>query len=119
MNSITSITPKQLRRAADIQERIQSLQQELNDLLGGAAVAEVAPSAGRGRGRGRRRMSAEGLANIRAAAQRRWAKFRAGRGTTAPKRRGRRRMSAASRARLAAVARARWAKVKSQGKSRL
>jgi len=31
-----NVTPKQLRKAADLQEKIQSLQDELNEILGGS-----------------------------------------------------------------------------------
>jgi hypothetical protein len=41
MNSITNLTPGQLRKAADIQEKIQSLQSELNQILGASAPAEI------------------------------------------------------------------------------
>lgn len=117
MNSITSITPQQLRRAADIQERIQSLQDELTSLLGGgAAPAAAGAPAGR---KPRRRLSAAGLANIRAGARRRWAALRAQSGASAPQPHRKRHMSAAGRARLAAIAKARWARIKAQGKSRL
>ena len=34
MNSIIGLTPKTLRKAADLQERIESLQEELKELLG-------------------------------------------------------------------------------------
>lgn len=77
-----------LRRAADIQERIDTLQHELSAILGGQAVA-AAPAAaaeaddsvkaGPGRRR-RRRMSAEARARIGAAAKARWARYRAQKG---------------------------------------
>jgi hypothetical protein len=107
-----NITPKQLRRAADLQERIQSLQEELGELLGGAGepAAIEAPK--------RRRISAAGIARIRAGAKARWAKIRAakaGKVVKGPKRK----FTAAGRARLAALAKARWAKAKKAGKSRL
>jgi hypothetical protein len=112
MNSIISLTPKELRRAANIQERIGSLQKELSRLLGGsvAAGADAPPK--------RRKMSRAGRARIAAAARARWAKLKGKQGAK-PARKGRRKMSAAGKARLAAIARARWAKVKASGKSRL
>jgi hypothetical protein len=60
--------------------------------------------------RRRRKLSAAGLANIRAAQKARRARERqaSGNSRSAPKRR----ISAAGRARIAAAARARWAKVK-------
>ena len=112
MNALTELTPGQLRRAADLQERILSLQNELGKLLGAPSdAAAAAPK------RTRRRMSAAGRAAIAAAARARWAKVRGRRGAVAaPKKR---KVSAAGRARLAALARARWAKAKAAGKSRL
>jgi hypothetical protein len=86
MNSLTSITPKALRRAADIQERISRLQTELTQILGGEvpalAVAKV-PAAPK-----KRKMSAAGRAAIAAAAKARWAKFREAKAKTlaSPKR---------------------------------
>jgi len=74
MNTITSLTPKSLRRAADIQERISQLQKELAQLLGGEVAAPAAaktPAAPR-----KRKMSAAGRAAISAAAKARWAKLR-------------------------------------------
>ena len=109
MNSITNITPQQLRHAADIQERIQSLQTELAAVLGAPAAAE-APR--------KRHMSAAGRAAIAAAARARWARLRGAKaGAASPGKK--RKFTAAGRARLAALARARWAKVKASGKSRL
>jgi hypothetical protein len=131
-----NISPRQLRKAADLQERIQSLQKELGQLLGGPAetAATKAPKK-------KRKMSAAGRARIAAAAKARWAKIK----RTAPKKklsaqglaniragvakrmaaRGKsvqkpkRKLSAAGRARLVALAKARWAKVKKAGKSKL
>jgi len=130
-------TPKQLRKAAKIQERIQSLQKELGQLLGGSdeTAAIEAPrkrrkvsAAGRARMRAaqkarwarikgtapKKKISAQGLANIRAAQKARWAKVKAGKAQEPKKK-----FTAAGRARLAALARARWAEAKKAGKSRL
>jgi len=134
-------TPTQLRKAANIQEKIQSLQSELNQLLGGSALDEtVAIEAPRKRRKfsaytrakmrkaqivrwarikgtapkRKRKMSAQGLANIRAAQKARWAKVKAGKVQTPKKK-----FTAAGSAALAAAARARWAKVKAAGKTRL
>lgn len=113
MNSLTNLSPQQLRQAADIQERINVLQEGLSRLLGGAPAELTTTSSGR------RKLSAQGLANIRAGAQRRWAKFnRAGKnGSGAPKRRGG--MSPAGRAAIAARMRARWAAAKRAGRNAL
>ena len=73
--TMITITPTQLRKAADIQEKIQSLQNELNEILGGevpilvqAVEAPAKP--------GKRKMSSAGRAAIAAAARARWAKIK-------------------------------------------
>jgi hypothetical protein len=99
-------TPQQFRRAADLQEKIQSLQEQLGQLLG-------APAQPATRAPGKRKLSAEGLANIRAGVRKRMA----ARAKTA--RQPKRKFSAAGRARLSALAKARWAKTKREGRSRL
>jgi hypothetical protein len=138
-------TPTQLRKAADIQERIESLQNELNAVLGGdtftpaepaeapkkrkfsaaakarmraaqqarwAKINGTAPSAKPAK-KAKRKMSAQGLANIRAGVEKRMAAQ--GKVVQEPKRK----FSAAGRAALAAAAKARWAKAKKAGKSTL
>jgi hypothetical protein len=128
-------TPKQLRKAANIQEKIQSLQSELDSILGSSdeTPAIKAPK--------RRKMSAAGRARIAAAAKARWAKIKgtapkrkmsaqgianiragvlkrmAAKGKAVQKRKIQR--SAAWRAAISASAKAKWAKVKAAGKSKL
>jgi ElaB/YqjD/DUF883 family membrane-anchored ribosome-binding protein len=143
MNPIT-ITATQLRQAADIQEKIQTLQEELNQILGSAAETtdgELTPP----RQKRKHKMSAAGRAAIAAAARARWAKIkdaapkrklsaaglaniRAGvakrmaalRGTKpAAKPAPKRKISAAAKARLSALAKARWKRAKAAGKSKL
>jgi hypothetical protein len=138
-------TPTQLRKAADIQEKIQALQEELGQLLGGEVSTPAQPTeppkkrkvsaAGRARMRtaqkarwakikgtapsakpakkAKRKMSAAGLANIRAGV----AKRMAAQGKVVQKPKSK--FSAAGRAALSAAAKARWAKVKAAGKSKL
>jgi hypothetical protein len=114
---VTNLSPAQLRKAADLKERIDSLTSELASILGGASSLNPQPLPPKS---GRRQMSAAGRARIAAAARARWAKIRAAKdGTTAPKTAGRRKMSAAARAKIAAAAKTRWAKAKAAGKSRL
>ncbi len=112
-----NLTAQQLRQAADLQERIESLQNELSSLLGGTGRLAQAPVSRKPGAK--RQISAAGIERIRAAQRARWAKVKraqkAGKSPAKPTRR----ISAAGRARLAALARARWAKVKQQGKSRL
>jgi hypothetical protein len=69
---ITELSPKQLRRAATLKEKIESLQADLARLLGGSA----APAPGKPGRRKRRKMSAEARARIAEAQRRRWAKVR-------------------------------------------
>ena len=111
MENFTSLTPQQLRRAADLKERIDALEKELGQLLGAPAPAAAAAAPKR------KKISAAGIARIRAAQKARWAAIKKGKaqGKPAPKRK----VSAAGRAKLAALARARWAKVKAAGKTSL
>jgi hypothetical protein len=113
MNAINDLTPQQLRQAADLQERILSLRSELDQVLGSSS-ATVTEAPGR-----KRRLSAQGLANTRAGARKRWAKVRGGNGRVdrPAKRRGK--MSAAGRAAIAAALRARWAAAKKAGRNAL
>ena len=67
-----NITPAQLRKAADIQEKIQSLQKELGQLLGG----EVSTPAQQTEAPKRRKFSAYIRAKMRKAQQARWAKIK-------------------------------------------
>jgi hypothetical protein len=106
-----NLSASQLRRAADIKDKIESLQSEFARLLGGTEGG-AAP-------RKRRRMSAAGRARIAAGQRARWAKQR---GMEAPEptaRPRKRRVSAAARKRLALAAKARWAKAKAAGRKTL
>ena len=141
-----NITPQQLRRAADIQEKIQSLQQELNQILGGeistaepteaprkykfsaaarakmraaqkarwAAIKGTAPTT-EPAPKKKSKMSAQGLANIRAGV----AKRMAAQGKAAAAKPAKKKFSAAAKAALSAAAKARWAKAKKAGKTTL
>lgn len=107
--SLINLTPAQLRHAADLKEKIEALQTELSRLHGdGSSEAPVAAEAPAGRGR--RKISAAGIARIRAAQKARWAKAKGETETAAPVKRGRRKMSAAAKAKIAEAARARWAR---------
>ncbi len=111
MNSITNLSPAELRNAANIQEKIQSLQKKLAQILGATAepAASDAPK--------KRKMSAAGRKAIAAAAKARWAKINASKAKPAKK--ARRKLTAAAKARLSALAKARWAKAKKAGRTRL
>ena len=115
MERFTNLTPKQLRRAADVKEYIDKLQTELTRLLGTAAAAPKATAPAPKR----KTISAAGIARIRAAQKARWAAIKRGKGSASATRKPKRRISAAGRARLAALVRARWAKVKAAGKTSL
>lgn len=76
MNSIPfdQLTPKQLRQAAKIKERIESLQKELKSLLG---ESKAPASTARTTAKPKRRMSAAAKAKLSKAAKERWAKVKA------------------------------------------
>ena len=114
MEKITNLTPQQLRRAADVKERIDALQKELGRLLGAQAPAVAAKAAPK-----RKKISAAGIARIRAAQIARWAAIKQPKAPAKAAPQRKRKLSAAGRARLVALARARWAKVKAAGKSSL
>ena len=84
--NISHLTPAKLRQAAEIIERIEELQNQLNEIQGGKAdraVKAVVPVAIEANGkpaRKRRKMSATGLARIRAAQKARWARVHAAQG---------------------------------------
>ena len=73
--SITNLTPAQLRKAASIVERIEKLQNQLNQIVGEKSVSVV--EAGDKPARKRRKFSAAGLERIRQAQKIRWAKVHA------------------------------------------
>ena len=102
--SLTNLTPRLLRRAADVQERIVALEKQLSRVLGpgGPVGANRAPKK-------RRVLSAAAHARISAAAKLRWAKIKARRRLARPAQKPKRKMTAAGRARLSARMRAYWA----------
>lgn len=74
--SLLTLTPVQLRRAANLKEKIAALNKELATLIGGSATP--APlKAGKPVVAKKGGMSAAGKARIAAAQKRRWAKVRA------------------------------------------
>jgi hypothetical protein len=103
-----NLTPQQLRKAANIQEKIQSLQKKLNQILG--TTVESAPEAPMKKGR--RKMSAAGKAAIRAAQKARWAKIKAKTGK--PVKKAKRKLSPAMKAALERAWAARRAKSKAK-----
>ena len=71
------LTSKQLRRAANLQDKIESLQKELGRLLGGSAKAASSSLASSPTLK-KRTMSAAARKKIAAAQKARWAKVKAG-----------------------------------------
>ena len=123
-SNMINITSAQLRKAADLQEQIQELQQQVNQILGGEVPTPAQPTeAPKKKGE----MSAAGRAAISAAAKARWAKRRGIAFTITPTRsdepaptmKPKIKRSAAWRSALSASAKARWAKMKAQGKKTL
>jgi hypothetical protein len=92
MNALTQLSSKQLRQAADIQDRIASLQRELESILGSSSLEASVPASTGVRSRGQR-LGAEP--------------------------RKRRKMSAAAKAKIATAARLRWKKARAAGKNTL
>jgi hypothetical protein len=107
-----NLSSKQLRRAANLKDKIESLQKELGRILGASTQAQngAAP---------KRKMSAAGRRKIAAAARARWAKVKGRKSAATPVKKARRKMSAATRAKIAEAARARWKQAKAQGKNTL
>jgi ABC-type uncharacterized transport system involved in gliding motility auxiliary subunit len=85
-----NITPAQLRKAADIQEKIQSLQKKLGQILGGEVPTPVqtteAPK--------KRKVSAAARARMRAAQKARWAKIKGPAPSAKPAEKPKRKLSA-------------------------
>jgi len=75
MSSINQLTASQLRTAANLKEKIASLEKELAAILGAPAPAAKMPSAKPAKRKGK--MSAAGRARIAAAQKARWAKIKA------------------------------------------
>ncbi len=81
--NIGNLTPQQLRSAADLKERIDGLQNELNEVLGGEVSAAVQPAieapqrpANGRRKKRKRNISEAGRRAMSLAGKRRWAKAR-------------------------------------------
>jgi uncharacterized membrane protein YebE (DUF533 family) len=108
---MTNLSANQLRHAASIKHKIETLQNQLVRLLGSSAGAESP--------RRRRKFSAASRAKIAAGARARWAKVKGRKSAAKPVRKARRKMSAAARAKIAAAARARWKKAKAAGRKTL
>jgi hypothetical protein len=107
MSNLFSLTTTQLRHAANLKEKIQTLTKELTLLLGGSApISAKIPK--------KNKMSAAGRAKIAAAQKARWAKVKAAKPAKPAAKKWK--MSAAAKAKISAAAKARWAKIKATGK---
>jgi hypothetical protein len=71
--SITNLSPSQLRKAAVLTEKIEKLQAALGEILGAAGRGAINGMTSKPK----KKISAAGIAKIRAAQKARWAKFRA------------------------------------------
>ncbi len=109
---MTNITAAQLRQAATLKDKIDSLQSELDSILGNSSANGQTPAPSKKRG-----MSAAGRARIVAAQKARWAKVKNTNDAEvkSPKK-PKFKMSAAAKAKISAAAKARWAKVKAEKK---
>jgi hypothetical protein len=110
--SIINLSPAQLRKAADLQDKIAQLQSELTAIFG--SESKAAPTAAKP-AKKKGGMSAAGRARVAAAQKARWAKINAAKGkVVAPKiaakpAKKKFTMSAAAKAKISAAAKARWA----------
>jgi hypothetical protein len=120
--NIIHLSLSQLKRAAQIKEQIEKLQGELVRLAGDSVTAK---SIGVAIKPARKKISAAGIAKIRAAQKARWAKVKTAKPAVKPVKpvakapAKRKKMSAAAKAKLSALAKARWAKIKKAGKKSL
>jgi hypothetical protein len=109
-NSLAELSPSTLRRAADLKEEIEALQNELSQLLG--APIGAASSAGP-----KKRFSAASRAKMAQSQRERWARMK-GPAVENPQKQ-QRRVSAALRKARSLAAKARWDKAKAAGRTRL
>jgi hypothetical protein len=120
MSAINNLSIQQLRQAANLKEKIDTLEKQLAQLLGSTAKSAAAPAPKKKGG-----MSAAGKARIAAAQKARWAKINAAKSAPAAKpvvpvvaKSAKKKfvMSAAAKAKISAAAKARWAKIHAEKK---
>jgi hypothetical protein len=119
MNTIMSLSPSSLRKAANLQEKILELQGELGQLLGDSVPTVIVEASEWAPKPKRRKLSAAGLAAIRAGVRRRMAHHNGRAGNGSPALKPRRKMSAAAGAAISLAAKARWKKAKAAGRTYL
>ena len=112
MSDFSALTSTQLKRAADLKDKIEALNRQLEAILG--ASASVVSKPGKRGG-----MSAAGRAKVAAAQKARWARVNAAKSakTAKPLAKKKFTMSAAAKAKISAAAKARWAKIKAAKKA--
>jgi hypothetical protein len=119
MSSINQLTAAQLRKAANLKDHIASLEKQLVELLPLGGSGSGMPTPLKTVKPARKKISAAGIAKIRAAQKARWATVVASKSKkvsvvkVAPRKRT---MSAAAKAKISAAAKARWAKIKAAKK---
>ena len=121
MSTITSLSASQLRAAAELKDKIHSLETQLSQLLGSvtkpAAKSAVTKAVKIPSTRKKPVISAAGIAKIRAAQKARWAKIKEAQSAKAaekvkvakPAKTGSKKMSAGAKAKLSAKMKALWA----------
>ena len=113
MNIIKGITPQQLRRAADLRERILELESDLAELPDGPG-GRTAPGL---KSKRKRRSKPQRLTNIPQDVRKGWVSSDGRSGVWEFPDRPKQRKSAEARTRLAAGIKARWAAVKKAGRA--
>ncbi len=111
MSTFTNLSSEQLRHAADLKEKISALELELASLLEGTNGVAAVPAPADGKLK-TRKISAAGIARIKAAQKIRWAKYNEESVVAEPVRVKKFTMSPAAKAKISAAAKARWAKVR-------
>ena len=102
-NPLSALTVAQLKKAVAIKQKLETLEKELASILGTPAAKPA-----------RKKISAAGIARIRAAQKARWAKIKAAKAAPAVARKKKFTMSAAAKAAISRAAKARWAKIKAR-----
>jgi hypothetical protein len=120
---IANLSPRQLRQAADLKEKIDGLQDQLNEILGGEVSAPGAPEPAAEPGTKKRKMTAAWRKALSLAQKARWAaKSGEAPSKAAPakvtKEKAKGYTSPVLRKARSKAMKARWAKVRRAGKSR-
>jgi hypothetical protein len=119
---ITNLSPRQLRQAADLKEKIDGLQDQLIEILGGEVSTPMASGPAAEPGRKKRKMTAAWRKALSLAQKARWAKVKGARNgtqpTPKPESKPKRYISPALRRARSVAMKTRWAKARRAGKSR-